>query len=100
MCILVTMEMYTQADSVAWVSPMDPVLPGIFMVELERILFPTLREHISPWKSYVDDTISYIKEESIEYVLSKLNGYHDNLEFMYETENDGKLPFLRCTDNR
>ena len=70
------------------------------LVELERILFPTLREHISPWKSYVDDTISYIKEESIEYVLSKLNGYHDNLEFMYETENDGKLPFLRCTDNR
>ena len=33
-----------------------------------------------PWKRYVDDTISYIKEESTERVLSKLNGYHDNIE--------------------
>ena len=24
---------------------------------------------MSPWKRYVDDTISYIKEESIEHVL-------------------------------
>ena len=32
--------------------------------------------------------------ESIEHVLSKLNGYHDNIEFTYEIENDGKLPFL------
>ena len=47
-----------------------------------------------PWKRYVDDTISYIKEESIEHVLSKLNGYHDNIEFTYEIENYRKLPFL------
>ena len=32
--------------------------------------------------------------ESIEHVLSKLNGYHDNIEFTYEIENDGRLPFL------
>ena len=38
--------------------------------------------------------ISYIKEESVEHILSKLNGYHDNIEFKYEIENDGKLPFL------
>ena len=64
------------------------------MVELERTILPTLREHMRPWKRYVDDTISYIKEESIEHVLSKLNGYHDNIEFTYEIENDDKLPFL------
>ena len=64
------------------------------MVELERTVLPTLREHMSSWKRYADDTISYIKEESIEHVLSKLNGYHDNMEFSYEIENDGKLPFL------
>ena len=60
---------------------LGPVLAGISMIELEGILLSTLREHISPWKRYVDDTISYIKEESIEHVLSKLNGYHDNIEF-------------------
>ena len=84
---------YTQVDCVAMGSPLGPALEGIFMVELERAILPTLREHMSPWKRYVDDTISYIKEESIEHVLSKLNGYHDNIEFTYEIENDGKLPF-------
>ena len=73
---------------------LGPVLAGIFMFELERTILPTLREHMSPWKRYVDDTISYIKEESIEHVLSKLNGYHDNIEFTHEIQNDGKLPFL------
>ena len=87
-------DIYTQTDGVAMGSPLGPVLAGIFMVELERTILPTLRDHMSPWKRYVDDTISYIKEESIEHVLSKLNGYHDNIEFTYEIENDGKLPFL------
>ena len=85
-------DIYTQAGGVAMGSPLGPVLAGIFMVELERTILPTLREHMSPWKRYVDDT--YIKKESIEHVLSKLNGYHDNIEFTYEIENNGKLPFL------
>ena len=63
------------------------------MVELERTILSTLKEHMSPWKMYVDDTISYY-EESIEHVLSELNGYHENTEFTYDIENDGKLPFL------
>ena len=87
-------DVYTQADGVAKGSLLDPVLAGIFMIELEGTILPTLREHMSPWKRYVDDTISYIKEEYIEPILSKLNGYHANIEFTYEIENDGKLPFL------
>ena len=43
---------------------------------------------MSLWKSYVDDTISYLKEEFIEHILSKLNGYHDNIKFTYEIEKD------------
>ena len=75
-------------------SPLGPVLAGIFMVEFERTILLTLREHMSPWKRYVDDTISYIKEESTEHVLSELNGYHNKTEFKYEIEIDAKLPFL------
>ena len=36
----------------------------------------------------------YIKQESIEFVLSKINSFHDNIKFTYETEKDGKIPFL------
>ena len=43
---------------------------------------------MSLWKSYVDDTISYLKEEFIEHILSKLNGYHGNIKFTYEIEKD------------
>ena len=87
-------DIYAPAGGVAMGSPLGPVLAGIFMVELERTILATLRERMSPWKRYVDDTISDKKEESIEHALSKLNGYHDNIEFTYEIENDGKFPFL------
>ena len=30
---------------------LGPVLVGIFMVQLERTILPTLREHMSAWKS-------------------------------------------------
>ena len=38
----------TQADIVEMGSPLSSVLAGIFMVELERTILPTLREHMSP----------------------------------------------------
>ena len=47
-------------------SLLGPVLADIFMAELQRAKLPTLREHMSPWKRHVDDTISYIRDESIE----------------------------------
>ena len=72
-------DIYKQADSVAMGSPLGPLLVGIFMLELEETILRTLREHMSPWKGYVDDTITNIKEESTEHVLSKLNGYHNNI---------------------
>ena len=42
-------DIYTQANGVAMGSPLNPVLAGIFMVELERPLLPTLRQNMSPW---------------------------------------------------
>ena len=67
-------DIYTQEDDVTIGSELGPILAGIFMVELERTVLPILKDHMSPWKRYVDDTISYIKDESIENVSSKLNG--------------------------
>ena len=42
----------------------------------------------------MDDTFVYIKRGSIEYVLSVLNSFHDNIKFTYEQENNNRLPFL------
>ena len=56
--------------------PLGIVIAGIFMVELERSLIPTLMEHMTPWKRYVDDTTAVIKLSSIEHVLSIHTSFH------------------------
>ena len=85
---------YTQNDGVAMGSPLGPVIAGIFMVELERSVVPTLSRYMSNWKRYVDDTICWINEDAIEIVLKKLNSFHKNISFTYEMESDGNIAFL------
>ena len=46
------------------------------------------------WTRYVDDTLCYIKIDSIDYVLKMLNGFHRNIQFTYEFETDSKISFL------
>ena len=75
-------------------SPLGRVLAGVSMVHLERTLMPQLEKIMKPWKRYVDDTITYIKTDSITCVLDILNGFHKNIKFTYEPESNGKISFL------
>ena len=67
-----------------------------FMVELERNVIPKLFYSIkmSIWKCYVNGTIAYVKVDAIEFVLSVLNSFRENIKFTYELENNGKIAFL------
>lgn len=88
-------DLYKQTDGVAMGSPLGPVLANIFMVELERSLLPTLADVMLPWRRYVDDTITWIKTDSVTLVLNKLNDFHENIDFTYELENENKtIAFL------
>ena len=87
-------KIYQQCDGVVMGSFLGPVIARIFMLELKKSLIPTLIEHISPWKWYVDDTMAVIKLPSIEHALSILSSFHQNIEFTYELEEDGKINFL------
>ena len=62
-------DMYQQRDAKG--SPLGPVYAGIIIVELEKCVGPTLKDHLYFWKSYVDDTLTFVKESSIEYVLQQ-----------------------------
>ena len=64
------------------------------MVELERSVIPGLANKLNNWRRYVDDTICYIKHDSIDYVLSKLNSFHKNMQFTIEVEKEGRISFL------
>ena len=85
---------YAQTNGVAMGSPLGPMLSGIFMVEWENNLIHTLSEYLVCWKRYVDDTICFIKNVSIGYVISVLNGFHPSMQLTYETENNNTISFL------
>ena len=75
-------------------SPLGPVLTGIFMVELEIRIPPTLGNTILNQKRFVDETIGYVKNGGIDIILSKLNSFHPNIQFTCEVEEENKLSFL------
>ena len=43
-------DIFTQVDGMAIDSSLGPILASILMVELERIVLPNFREHMSPSK--------------------------------------------------
>ena len=75
-------DIYIQIDGVAMGSPLGPVLANIFMVELESVLVPKLKDYVKKWRRFVDDTFVYVKRGSIEYVLSVLNSFHDDKVYL------------------
>ena len=65
-----------QNDRVTMRSPPGPVLSAIFMVKLENSLVPTLNESMT---LCVDDTIMFVKNDSLVYVLDQLSNFHERL---------------------
>ena len=81
---------YQQRDSVAMGYPLGSILAGIIMVELENSIVPKLNSHLRFWKRYVDDTLTIVKEGSI----NQLNFFHPNIQFTFEIESSGRISFL------
>ena len=46
------------------------------------------------WKRLVDDTLTFVKEESFNHVLQQLNSFHPNIQFTFQIESSGRIPFL------
>ena len=87
-------KLYSRKDGAAMGSPVGPLIPGIFMVDLEMNVIPKLSTHRTEWKRYVDDTITYIQPSSIDQILSILNSFNKNIKFTFEVEVDNKISFL------
>ena len=87
-------EIYVQNDGVAMGSPLGPTLANVFMVDLENTLVPRLHENVKKWRRFVDDTFAYVRNESIDYVLTTLNSFNPDLNVTYEKENNSQLLFL------
>lgn len=55
-------------------SSLGPILARIFMVELENNVIPTLIDNITFWQRIVDNTVAFVKNDSIGYILENNNG--------------------------
>ena len=87
-------ETYMQIDGVMMGSPLGALFANIFMCELENTIIPKLDQTIQSWTRYVDDTFAFIKIEHLERVKRELNGFHANIKFTHELEDEGTIPFL------
>ena len=57
---------YAQRDEVPMGSPLGPVLAGSFIVELDRNLIRVLKDHLTCWIRYVDDTFRFVRNGSVD----------------------------------
>jgi hypothetical protein len=87
-------EVFVQVDGVMMGSPLGPLFANIFMCELENEIVPKLENRLCNWMRYVDDTFGFIKPGDEIYVQEQLNAFHQKIQFTYEMEENGKLPFL------
>ena len=46
------------------------------------------------WRRLGDDTITFVKNYNTAYLSDQLNNFHKIIQFSFEVEHNGKLPFL------
>ena len=84
---------YEQKQGAPMGNSLSPFLSDIYMADLETEL---QTKNLLPerWWRYVDDVFCIIKRDSLTSVLDTINSARRSINFTYEMEVDGKLPFL------
>ena len=73
-------------------SPPGTVLAKMFKIELENSPLPNLTKYITFWKRYIDDKFFFMKIGTTGFIISVLNSFDKNIQFMFE--NNETIPFL------
>ena len=95
--ILFDMAFYTQADSVAMGSPLGPSLANAFLCHHEKKWLNECLKKFKPvfYKRYVHDIFVLFKRpEHVKPFVDYMNSKHKNINFSFEMEKDGQMPFL------
>ena len=64
------------------------------MDELETALIANFRSNLSSWRHFVDDSIYFVKKDSVKFVLTTFENFHKNINYTSEEEIDRKTLFL------
>jgi len=85
-------------------SPVSAVITNFYMEKLERNALQTAPAECRPkiWKRYIDDVLDVIKKDQVKNFTDHLNSIDDtnSIEFAYEEETNGIIPFLDLLINR
>ena len=64
------------------------------MDELETALIANFRSNLSSWRHFVDDSIYFVKKDSVKFVLTTFENFHKIINYTSEEEIDRKTLFL------
>ena len=66
------------------------------LVPGENTLAPRLSQQVKKCRRYVDDTFAYVKNESINYVVTTLNSFHPKINFSFEIKKQTNKKTASC----
>ena len=90
--------LYRQKFGAAMGSPVSPIIANLYLEDLEAKAIATAPIEAKPkwWKRYVDDILDVLKKDQVKTMNDHLNDIDEtrSIQFTYEPEKDGKIPFL------
>lgn len=87
-------QIIRQLDGCAMGSNTAPTMAALVTNKLLDAVIPKLPFKPKIIEKYVDDILTIIPKNGIEIMLKALNSFTDSIKFTYETEVNGKLPYL------
>ena len=96
-------SIYTQIDGLAMGSALGPSLANAFLCYHEQTWIDNCPQDFKPifYRRYMDDTFLIFRtKDHLPKFLHYLNNQHAAIQFTYEEEAEGKIPFLDITIKR
>ncbi len=76
-------------------SPLSAVMAFLYMESLEEDQFMWIMGRGTSWFRYIDDVLMVIPENTnVDNKLCRFNNVNKHIQFTFELESDGRLPFL------
>ncbi|KAJ8963809.1 hypothetical protein NQ317_000591 [Molorchus minor] len=95
-CFQFNNSFFEQHEGTAMGNSLSPFIANLFMSRFETDVKEEFEYFPRIWIRYVDDIFAVFdtKVESVDSYISKLNSRFTSVNFTYEIENNGQLPFL------
>ncbi|KAJ8976828.1 hypothetical protein NQ317_011824 [Molorchus minor] len=95
-CFQFNNSFFEQHEGTAMGNSLSPFIANLFMSRFETDIKEEFEYFPRIWIRYVDDIFAVFdtKVESVDSFISKLNSRFTSVNFTYEIENNGQLPFL------